>query len=47
VDNRCGTDNSVGNGTRDSFNDGWIIHILLVIAIVVVLIRIIQGQKIV
>jgi hypothetical protein len=46
MDDRCGTVNSVAAGVGEQLHDGRVfIHILLAIAIVVVLIRIIQGRK--
>jgi hypothetical protein len=47
VDNRCHTGNFVGAGISvTGYTIGNFIHILLVIAIIVVLVRVIQGRKI-
>ena len=45
MDDCCCTDNSVDAGAGDRLYDGYFIHILLVIAIIVVLVRVIQGRK--
>jgi len=45
VDYRCSNDNSMGTGAGDNNTMGGFIHVLLVIAIVVVLVRIIQGRS--
>jgi len=47
LDNMCGVDTAVAVGNSYILYHGGLIHLLLVIAIIVVLIRVIQGRKIV
>jgi len=46
VDNLHGPDSAVAVGMVTSYTMGGLIHVLLVIAIIVVLVRVIQGRKI-
>jgi hypothetical protein len=45
VDDRCHTDSSVFLGFVTGYTMGYFIHILLVVAIIVVLVRVIQGRR--
>ena len=44
LDHMCDSLNSVVAGISEWLHDGWVIHILLVVAIIVVVIQIIQGH---
>jgi len=44
VDDRCGTDSSLGVSVGEQLHHGGFIHILLVIALIVIVVGFIQGR---